>query len=137
MELRNCVIVDGMRSAFARGGRGKLEATRMDDAGATIIREIFKRNPKVKPTMVDDFGIGHGANQMEVAMLGWVARLAGLPAETTCFLTNRQCGSSMETAHRIAMAIMLGQYDCGISFGVERMGRQMGAGRGSGPPRPE
>ena len=135
MELRNCVIVDGMRSAFARGGRGKLEATRMDDAGATIIREIFKRNPQVKPTMIDDFGIGHGAHQMEVANLGWVARLAGLPGGTTCFLTNRQCGSSMETAHRIAMAIMLGQYDCGISFGVERMGRQMGAGRGSGPPK--
>ncbi len=135
MELRNCVIVDGMRSAFARGGRGKLEATRMDDAGATIIREIFKRNPKVKPTMVDDFGIGHGANQMEVAMLGWVARLAGIPSETSSFLTNRQCGSSMETAQRIATAIMVGQYDCGISFGVERMGRQMGGGRGSGPPQ--
>ena len=134
MEFRNCVIVDGMRSAFARGGRGKLEATRMDDAGATIIREIFKRNPKVKPTMVDDFGIGHGANQMEVAMLGWVARLAGIPSETSSFLTNRQCGSSMETAQRIATAIMVGQYDCGISFGVERMGRQMGGG-GSGPPQ--
>jgi acetyl-CoA acetyltransferase family protein len=106
----------------------------MDDAGATIIREIFKRNPKVKPTMVDDFGIGHGANQMEVAMLGWVARLAGIPSETSSFLTNRQCGSSMETAQRIATAIMVGQYDCGISFGVERMGRQMGGG-GSGPPQ--
>jgi acetyl-CoA acetyltransferase family protein len=134
MELRNCVIVDGMRSAFARGGRGKLVAARMDDAGATIIREIFKRNPKVKPTMVEDLGIGHGFNSREVATLGWIARLAGLPAETTTFLTNRQCGSSMETAQRIAMAIMLGQYDCGMSFGVERMGRQLAAGRGSGPP---
>ena len=134
MELRNCVIVDGMRSAFARGGRGKLVAARMDDAGATIIREIFKRNPKVKPSMVEDLGIGHGFNLREVATLGWIARLAGLPAETTTFLTNRQCGSSMETAHRIAMAIMLGQYDCGISFGVERMGRQLAAGRGAGHP---
>jgi acetyl-CoA acetyltransferase len=67
MELRNCVIVDGMRSAFARGGRGKLEAACMDDAAATIIREIFKRNPKVKPTMVEDLGIGHGFNLREVA----------------------------------------------------------------------
>lgn len=134
MELRNCVLVDGMRSGFARGGKGKLEATRMDDAGATVIRELFKRNPKVKPSMIQDFGIGHGFHQSEVATLGWVARLAGLPAETTSFLSNRQCGSSMETAHRIAMAIMLGQYDCGLSFGVERMGRQLIPGGGVGAP---
>ena len=29
MELRNVVLVDGARSAFARGGRGKLIATRL------------------------------------------------------------------------------------------------------------
>ena len=32
MQLRNVVVVDGARSAFARGGRGKLLATRLDDA---------------------------------------------------------------------------------------------------------
>ena len=38
MKLRNVVLVDGARSAYARGGRGKLVATRMDEAAA-------KRNP--------------------------------------------------------------------------------------------
>lgn len=134
MEARNAVLVDGMRSPFARGGRGKLEATRMDEAGATVVKTMLARNPKVTNTMIDDFGIGHGATQQDVAGLGNVARLAGLPMEVCNFHTNRQCGSSMETMHRIVMAIMLGSYDCGISFGVERMGRTMGAGRGSGPP---
>lgn len=133
MKARNAVLVDGIRSPFARGGRGKLEATRLDDVGALLIRTLLERNPQIKPTMIDDFGIGHGAQQQEVAGLGNVARLAGLPSEVTNFLTNRQCGSSMETALRIAMGIMLGSYDCGISLGAERMGRGMGGGGGDGP----
>jgi acetyl-CoA acetyltransferase len=46
MQLRNVVIVDGVRSPFARGGRGKLVATRLDDVGATVIRTLMERNPK-------------------------------------------------------------------------------------------
>ena len=129
MKARNAVIVDGVRCPFARGGRGKLEATRMDEVGALLIKTLLERNPKVKPTMIEDIGIGHGANQQDVAGLGNVARLAGLPYETTNFMTNRQCGSSMETALRVAMSIMLGSYDCGLSLGIEKMGRSMGAGR--------
>ena len=126
MKVRNAVIVDGVRCPFARGGRGKLEATRLDEVGALLVKTLLKRNPQVKPAMIEDFGIGHGANQQDVAGLGNVARLAGLPYETTNFMTNRHCGASMETAQRIAMAIMLGQYDCGISLGIEKMGRAMG-----------
>jgi acetyl-CoA acetyltransferase family protein len=100
-----------------------------------LIRKLFERNPKVKPTMVEDFGIGNVAGHYDVAGLNNISRLAGLPAEVTNFVSNRQCASSMETLHRITMAIMLDQYDCGIALGVERMGRQLGGGAGSGPPR--
>lgn len=131
MKARNAVIVDGVRCPFARGGRGKLEATRLDEVGALLIRTLLERNAKIKPTMIDEVGIGHGGNSQDVAGLGNVARLAGLPYETTNFMTNRHCGASMETAQRIAMGIMLGQYDCGISLGVEKMGRGMG---GAGDP---
>ncbi len=129
MKLRNAVVVDGCRSAFSKGGRGKLEAARMDELGAIIVRTLLERNPKVKVTMIDDFGIGLGSGAPEASNLNIVPRLAGLPAEVTNFSSNRACAGSMETAHRIAMAIMLGEYDCGIAFGVERMGRQMGSMR--------
>ncbi|MBW2092240.1 MAG: thiolase family protein [Deltaproteobacteria bacterium] len=135
MELRNAVIVDGVRCAFARGGRGKLEATRLDDVGAILIRKLFERNPQVKPTMIEDFGIGSGGDSPEIVMLNNISRLAGLPHEVPNFLSNRHCASSMETLHRIAMAIMLGEYDCGIAIGAERMTRVMGGGRGPGPKR--
>lgn len=130
MKLRNVVIVDGVRSPFSKGGRGKLEATRMDELGAHIVRTLMSRNPKVKPAMVDEFGIGLGTGAPEASDLNTVARLAGLPAEVCNFASSRACASSMETAHRLIMAIMLGEYECGISFGVERMGRSMDSLRG-------
>ena len=125
MRLRNAVVVDGVRTAFTKGGRGKLEAARMDDVSAYIVRTLMERNPKVKPTMIDDFGTG---GDLGVG----AADLAGLPPEMTDFQSARACATSQETAMRICMAIMLGEYDCGISLGTERMGRTMGGNR---PPR--
>ena len=129
MKARNVVIVDGCRSAFSRGGVGKFEATRLDEVGAAVVRALLERNPKVKPTMIDEFGIGNGARAMDLSNLNFIARMAGLPYEVTNFYTDRHCASSMEALIRIAMAISLGQYECGIAFGVERMTRELTGGR--------
>jgi len=115
MKLRNAVVVDGVRTAFTKAGRGKLDAARLDDLAAFLIRTLFERNPKVKPTMISDVGIGGALGR-------GVGHLAGLPEEITDFSSERACATSQETAMRTSMAIMLGQYDCGISVGVERMG---------------
>ena len=74
MKLRNAVVIDGVRTAFTKGGRGKLEAARLDDLGAVLIRALFERNLKVKPTMIEDLGIGGNLGR-------GVGHLAGLPAE--------------------------------------------------------
>ena len=132
MELRNVVLVDGARSAFGRGGRGKLVATRLDEAAAQVVRALMDRNPKVEDRMIEDIGLGNVGGAGELAGIGadTVAHLAGLPHEVSGFDTNRQCGSSMETLHRIAQSIMVGASDCGIALGIERMGRQLGGGGG-------
>ena len=57
MELNNVVLVDGARSAFGRGGRGQLVATRLDEAAATVVRALMERNPKVSPWLVEDIGL--------------------------------------------------------------------------------
>jgi 3-oxo-5,6-didehydrosuberyl-CoA/3-oxoadipyl-CoA thiolase len=126
--LRNVVLVDGARTAFARGAKGKLVATRLDEAGAQVIRGLLDRNPKVKETLIEDAGLGNVGGYGEFTGLGVMARLAGLPLETCSFNSNRQCGSSMETLHRVAMSIMVGSIDCGLALGVERMGRGLGGG---------
>jgi 3-oxo-5,6-didehydrosuberyl-CoA/3-oxoadipyl-CoA thiolase len=133
MQLRNVVLVDGVRSPFARGARGKLVATRLDEAGARILRALLDRQPRVEDAMIEDLGIGNVAGgRSEFSYLGNVQRIAGLPLEACSFHSNRQCGSSMETLHRIAMSIMVGCIDCGVAMGIERMGR--GLGGGGGPP---
>jgi acetyl-CoA acetyltransferase family protein len=132
MQLQNAVLVDGLRTAFARGGRGKLVATRLDEAGAKLLRALLARNPKVKDSMIEDIGLGNVSGRGEFVLLATVQRLAGLPHEVCSFNTNRQCGSSMETLHRIAMSIMVGSVECGIALGIERMGRGLGLG-GGGP----
>lgn len=133
MQLRNVVIVDGARSPFARGGRGKLVATRLDNVGAQIVRTLMERNPKIKPSMIEDAGMGNVAQSGEFIGLGHVIRLAGLPMEVSSFTSQRQCGSSMETLQRIATAIAVGAIDCGLTLGVERMGRTLGGGGGMRP----
>ncbi len=132
MELRNVVLVDGVRSAFARGGRGMLVATRLDETAATVLRTLMERNPKVKPAMVEDLGLGNVLGVRELVGIGanFIGRLAGLPAEVCSFDANRQCGSSMETLHRVAQSIMVGATECGVALGAERMGRQLGGGGG-------
>jgi len=133
LELQNAVIVDGARSAFGRGGRGKLVATRLDEAGASVVRALLDRNPKVRAEMIEDIAMGNVGGAGELAGIGadTVARLAGLPSEISAMDTNRQCGSSMETLHRIAQSIMVGATECGIALGIERMGRQLGGGGGA------
>jgi len=128
MQSRNVVLVDGVRSAFARGGRGKLVATRLDDAGAQVLRALLDRHPKISDAMIEDVGLGNVSGQGEFVGLGNVARLAGLPMEVCTFNSNRQCGSSMETFHRVVMSIAVGASDCGIALGIERMGRGLGGG---------
>ncbi len=128
MELRKVVLVDGVRSPFSRGGRGKLVATRLDEVGAKVLRALLDRNPKVTDDMIEDVGLGNVSGQGEFLGLGLVPRLAGLPLEVCSFNSNRQCGSSMETFHRIATSIMVGASDCGVSLGIERMGRGLGGG---------
>ena len=100
MEIRNAVIVDGVRSPFGRAVRGKLVATRLDELGGKVIRELLDRNPKVDDYMVEDVGLGNVLGNAEFVDMGRVARMAGLPPETSTFNSNRQCGSSMETLHR-------------------------------------
>jgi len=121
MELRNVVIVDGVRSPFARAVRGKLVATRLDEVGATVIRALLDRNPKVEDYMIEDVGLGNVLGKGEFVDLGTIVRLAGLPMEVSTFNSNRQCGSSMEVVHRVAQSIMVGATECGIALGAERM----------------
>ena len=73
MEIRNAVIVDGVRSPFGRATRGKLVATRLDEVGGKVVRHLLDRNPKVEDRMIEDVGLGNVLGNAEFVDMGRVA----------------------------------------------------------------
>ena len=125
MEMKNVVIVDAVRSAFGRGARGTLAATRMDDVAAEVIKGLLERNANINPYDIEDMVCGNVGNNGELSGMtsNTVARVAELPPEMSTATVNRQCGSSMQALHMITRSIMTGAGEIGIAAGVERMGR--------------
>lgn len=133
MELKKVVIVDAVRSAFGRGAKGTLVATRMDDVAGEVVKGLLERNPNIDPYDIEDLVCGNVGNNGELSGMtsNSVARVAELPPEVSSATVNRQCGSSMQALHMITRSIMTGAGEIGIAAGVERMGRGIAA-RGDG-----
>ena len=116
--MKNVVICDMKRSAFARGGKGKLVTTRLDTLSAQLVTQLLEQHPTLKKTDIEEFGLGQVLHADELLNMGsaQIAHLSGLPYEMSKFEVNRQCGSSMEVVHRMTHAMMLGLYDTGIAI---------------------
>ncbi len=59
-------MVSAPLSPAARAG--KLVATRLDDAGAQVLRALMDRNPKVADSMIEDIGLGNVAGRVGVQL---------------------------------------------------------------------
>lgn len=126
--MRNVVIVDAARSAFGRGVKGQLVATRLDDVAGTVVRQLLERNPAVDPCEIEDLVVGNVRGSDELAGLtsNAVMRIAGLPVEISTATVNRLCGSSMEALHMTARSIANGDGEAALAVGVERMNLRNG-----------
>ena len=125
--MKSIVVAGFKRSAFGRGGRGSLAATRMDTLSATVLKEFLAEFPSLPLSDIGEVGLGQVLHADELLNMGsaQICHLSGLPYEIAKFECNRQCGSSMEVVHRITHAMMLGLYDVGLAMGVERMNRHL------------
>ena len=126
-QTRDAVIVDYLRSPFSRSRprdpeRDVFNSLRMDDAAATLIKELIKRT-KVNPEEIGELLAGCAQPWDEQFMYAArnIAFLAELPFSVAGQHVDRQCGSSMSTIHLGAMGIMLGYQDIVISVGIEHM----------------
>lgn len=137
-EIRECVLVDGVRTPNARAhpAKGWFRNLRPDELLTVVYEELFKRNPQVKPEEIEAVFCGT-ANQTgmqnDVARFGWLA--SGLPVEVPTNGINQQCPSGMAAIEHAARAIMADEGDIYIASGVEDM---MNIGMGMGmdfPPR--
>ena len=131
MKFRNAVIVDGVRSSFSWGGRACLRHRL--DKGAAKVAALMERNPKVKPTMIEDFGIGNAGGTQDLVILGGISRLAGLGRNHQLSLQ-----PPVRLFHGNHAANRHGHYGRGHGLrnfaGGGASGRTIGGGRPKGPP---
>ena len=122
--MKECVIVDGMRTANARAHaeKGWFRSVRPDELLVAVYKALFERNPQVKPEDVEAVFCGtanQAGAQNDIARLAWLA--GGFPESVATNGIGQQCPSGMAAAEHAARAIMCGEGDIYIASGVEDM----------------
>jgi acetyl-CoA acyltransferase len=119
----DAVIVDCVRTAVGKAGRGSLRAVRPDDMAASVIRALMERYPAVEPDSVDDVILGCAMPEAEQGMnMARIATLrAGLPDIVPGVTINRFCSSGLQSIAMAADRIRAGSAEIIIAGGSESM----------------
>jgi acetyl-CoA acyltransferase len=135
--MPRAVIVDAVRTPIGRRN-GVFKDIHPVDLAAIPLEAIVKRND-LDPSLIDDVIMGNVSQTGEQAYnVGRNAALAaGYPEEVPGVTIDRQCGSSQQSAHFAAQAVMAGAQDIVVAAGVENMTRvPMGVTAQQGPGLP-
>jgi acetyl-CoA C-acetyltransferase len=140
--MAEAYIVEAVRTAGGRKG-GALKDWHPADIAAQVLNALVERTG-IDPAAIDDVIMGCVGQAGEQAFhIGRNAVLASkLPVSVPAVTIDRQCGSSQQSIHFAAQAVMSGTQDVVIAAGVESMTRvpmglpvtlAMQAGIGTGP----
>jgi acetyl-CoA acyltransferase len=135
--MPDAVIVGAVRTPVGRR-KGGLAGVHPVDLSAHVLRALAVRTG-FDPADVDDVFWGCVSQVGEQAWnVGRSAALAaGWPESVPGTTVDRQCGSSQQTVHFAAAAVISGQADLVVAGGVESMTRvSMGASVGAGAGTP-
>jgi acetyl-CoA C-acetyltransferase len=114
-------IVDAVRTPVGKRNGG-LAGVHPADMGAHVIRAVVERTG-IDPAAIDDVVIGCldniGAQAGDIARTAALA--AGLPESVPGVTIDRQCGSSQQSVHFAAQAVMSGTMDVVIAGGIQNM----------------
>ncbi|MDX1983887.1 MAG: acetyl-CoA C-acyltransferase [Bryobacteraceae bacterium] len=121
--MQEAVIVDCLRTAVGKSGRGALRNTRPDEMGAAVIRVLLEKYPLIPRDEVDDVIIGcampEGEQGMNMARA--IALRAGLPDSVPGVTINRFCSSGLQAIAMAADRIRAGGAQIIIAGGAESM----------------
>jgi acetyl-CoA C-acetyltransferase len=119
--MAEAYIIDAVRTPVGKRGGG-LSQVHSADLGAHVIRALVERTG-VDPGGVDDVIFGCcdtiGPQAGDIARTCWLA--AGLPDHVPGVTIDRQCGSSQQSVHFAAQAVMSGTADLIVAGGVQNM----------------
>jgi len=119
--MAEAYIIDAVRTPVGKRGGG-LSQAHPADLGAHVIRALVDRTG-VDPGAVEDVIFGCcdtiGPQSGDIARTCWLA--AGLPEHVPGVTIDRQCGSSQQSVHFAAQAVMSGTADLIVAGGVQNM----------------
>lgn len=122
--MKKIVVAGYARSPFTLAKKGGLASVRPDRLAAQTVAGLVARTG-VKPEDIEDLMLGcafpEGEQGLNMARL--VALMAGLPRSVAGVTINRFCGSSMQSIHSAAGAILMGAGEVFVCAGVESMSR--------------
>ena len=121
--MREAVIVNALRTAIGRAGRGSLKDARPDNLAAAVIKELMARTPEVDLAEIEDVVIGCATPEAQqgMNMARQAALLAGIPNTASAITINRFCSSGLQAIAQAAEHIMVGSADVAIGGGAESM----------------
>ncbi|RNF78224.1 thiolase family protein [Streptomyces botrytidirepellens] len=135
--MHDAVIVDAVRTPVGKRN-GALAGIHPADLSAHVLTSLADR-AGIRPDEVDDVVWGCVSQVGDQALnVGRMAVLAaGWPESVPATTVNRACGSSQQSVHFAAAAVIAGQYDFAVAGGVESMSRvPMGRAGQDGRPNP-
>ncbi len=119
--MAEAYIIDAVRTPVGKRGGG-LSQVHSADLGAHVIKALMERT-QVDPGAVEDVIFGCcdtvGTQAGDIARTCWLA--AGLPMHVPGVTIDRQCGSSQQSVHFAAQAVMSGTSDLVVAGGVQNM----------------
>ena len=119
--MAEAYLIDAVRTPMGKRGGG-LSTVHSADLGAHVLRALMQRTG-VDPAAVEDVIFGCcdaiGSQAGDIARTCWLA--AGLPEHVPGVTIDRQCGSSQQSVHFAAQAVMSGTSDLIVAGGVQNM----------------
>ena len=121
--MKDAVIIDCVRTAVGKAGRGTLKNTRPDDLAAYAIAGLLQRYPQVPTAEIDDLILGCAMPEAESGMnFARIAALrAGLPDTVPGVTINRFCSSGLQSIAMAADRIRAGGAEIILAGGAESM----------------
>jgi acetyl-CoA C-acetyltransferase len=119
--MAEAYIIDAVRTPVGKRGGG-LSTVHSADLGAHVIRALVQRTG-IDPGAVEDviFGCCDTIGPQAGDIARTCALVAGLPEHVPGVTIDRQCGSSQQSLHFAAQAVMSGTSDLIVAGGVQNM----------------
>lgn len=119
-SARDVVIVDGLRTPFAKSG-SKFAGVHPAELGKSALQALIART-NLNVEIVDEVIIGNTGNPVDAVNISRVVALgSGIPQKTSAYTVHRNCASAMESISNGFEKIKSGTMDVVLAGGTENM----------------